>query len=44
MRFSTLNEINKYRKLRPDLIPVSDNKFEEMKIDLNKDIELFGFS
>ena len=35
MRFQTLGEINKYRKVRPDLIPVSDEEFDIMKQKLN---------
>jgi hypothetical protein len=31
MRFQTLNEVNKYRKIRPDIIPVSDDEFDLMR-------------
>lgn len=43
MRFQTLNEVNKYRKVRPDLVPVSDEEFDIMKQKLNHDIEEYGF-
>lgn len=43
MRYHTLNEVNKYRKLRPDYIPVSDEEFDVMKQKLNHDIEEYGF-
>lgn len=38
MRIQNLTEINKYRKVRPDLINVSDDEFEIMKNELNNDV------
>ena len=43
MRFQTLGEVNKYRKVRPDMIPVSDEEFDLMRQKLNQDIESYGF-
>lgn len=43
MRIQNLTEINKYRKIRPDLINVSDDEFEIMKNELNNDVQKFGF-
>lgn len=43
-RFQTLQEVGKYRKIRPDLIPVSDDEFEVMKAKLYEDIENYGFT
>ena len=31
MRYQTLSEVNKYRKIRPDMIPVSDEEFDLMR-------------
>lgn len=38
MRIQNLTEINKYRKIRPDIINVSDDEFEIMKNELNNDV------
>ena len=39
-----MHEVDKYRKVRPDLIPVSDDEFEMMKSNLISDIERMGYS
>ena len=44
MRFQTLSEVNKYRKIRPDMIPVSDEEFDLLRQKLNQDIESYGFA
>lgn len=43
-RFQTLSEVNKYRKIRPDMIPVSDDEFDLMRQKLNQDIESYGLA
>jgi hypothetical protein len=36
--------VNKYRKVNPQLVPVSDKAFESMVDKLNRDIDAFGFA
>jgi len=39
-----LGEVEKYRKIRPDIIPVNDEEYELMRNNLYDDMQKMGFT
>lgn len=33
-----MSECDKYRKLRPDLVPMDDGEYENLKMEINNEI------